>query len=233
MRSTTSAWTTTCSSPGTRPPSGCTRSSTTCSTTGARRTPSTPRTCAWSGTGGRSAATRSRRSWPATTCPTGGTTWSGTTRPAGWSGWPTPRPTDLPLVLVPDGETLRSPTTLVLADALGLRTRAAQPLYDVCIVGGGPAGLAAAVYAASEGLSTVIVEREAPGGQAGTSAAIENYLGLPARAQRCRPHRAGDGPGLAVRRRDGARPRRGRLRVAGTRAGGAARRRRGRSRPGR
>jgi len=88
-------------------------------------------------------------------------------------------PEDLPLVLVPDGETLRSPTTLVLADALGLRTRAAQPLYDVCIVGGGPAGLAAAVYAASEGLSTVIVEREAPGGQAGTSAAIENYLGFP------------------------------------------------------
>ena len=63
--------------------------------------------------------------------------------------------------------------------ALGLHTTAQQPLYDVCIVGGGPAGLAAAVYAASEGLSTVIVEREAPGGQAGQSAAIENYLGFP------------------------------------------------------
>jgi thioredoxin reductase (NADPH) len=86
---------------------------------------------------------------------------------------------DLPLVLVPDGDTLRSPLTLDLAGALGLRTRADQPLYDVCIVGGGPAGLAAAVYAASEGLSTVIVEREAPGGQAGQSAAIENYLGFP------------------------------------------------------
>jgi len=86
---------------------------------------------------------------------------------------------DLPLVLVPDGETLRSPSTLDLAGALGLRTTAQQPLYDVCIVGGGPAGLAAAVYAASEGLSTVIVEREAPGGQAGQSAAIENYLGFP------------------------------------------------------
>jgi thioredoxin reductase (NADPH) len=86
---------------------------------------------------------------------------------------------DLPLVLIPDGDTLRSPSTLDLADALGLRTRAEQPLYDVCIVGGGPAGLAAAVYAASEGLSTVIVEREAPGGQAGQSAAIENYLGFP------------------------------------------------------
>jgi thioredoxin reductase (NADPH) len=88
-------------------------------------------------------------------------------------------PADLPLVLVPDGETLRSPSILQLADALGLRTTARQPLYDVCIVGGGPAGLAAAVYAASEGLSTVIVERQAPGGQAGQSAAIENYLGFP------------------------------------------------------
>jgi thioredoxin reductase (NADPH) len=88
-------------------------------------------------------------------------------------------PADLPLVLVPDGDALRTPSTLDLAGALGLRTSAQQPLYDVCIVGGGPAGLAAAVYAASEGLSTVIVEREAPGGQAGQSAAIENYLGFP------------------------------------------------------
>ena len=86
---------------------------------------------------------------------------------------------DLPLVLVPDGDPLRSPSTLDLASALGLRTRAERPLYDLCIVGGGPAGLAAAVYAASEGLSTVIVEREAPGGQASQSAAIENYLGFP------------------------------------------------------
>jgi thioredoxin reductase (NADPH) len=86
---------------------------------------------------------------------------------------------ELPLVLIPDGDTLRSPSTLELADALGLRTRAREPLYDVCIVGAGPAGLAAAVYAASEGLSTVVVEREAPGGQAGQSAAIENYLGFP------------------------------------------------------
>jgi thioredoxin reductase (NADPH) len=87
-------------------------------------------------------------------------------------------PADLPLVLVPDG-VLRAPTTRELADALGLRTQAEQPLYDLCIVGGGPAGLAAAVYAASEGLSTVVVERHAPGGQAGQSAAIENYLGFP------------------------------------------------------
>jgi thioredoxin reductase (NADPH) len=86
---------------------------------------------------------------------------------------------DLPLVLVPDREPLRAPSNLDLATALGLRTSADQPLYDLCIVGGGPAGLAAAVYAASEGLRTVVVEKEAPGGQAGQSASIENYLGFP------------------------------------------------------
>jgi thioredoxin reductase (NADPH) len=88
-------------------------------------------------------------------------------------------PSDLPLVLVPDGDTLRAPTALAVATALGLRTRAERDLYDLCIVGGGPAGLAAAVYAASEGLSTVVLEHDAPGGQAGQSAAIENYLGFP------------------------------------------------------
>jgi thioredoxin reductase (NADPH) len=86
---------------------------------------------------------------------------------------------DLPLVLVPDGDTLTAPTARELATALGLRTHAEQPLYDLCIVGAGPAGLAAAVYAASEGLSTVVVERDAPGGQAAQSASIENYLGFP------------------------------------------------------
>ena len=89
------------------------------------------------------------------------------------------RDDDLPLVFVPDSEVLRSPTTLDLAASLGLRTRALQPLYDLCIVGSGPAGLAAAVYAASEGLDTVVVEGLAPGGQAGTSSKIENYLGFP------------------------------------------------------
>jgi thioredoxin reductase (NADPH) len=86
---------------------------------------------------------------------------------------------DLPLVLVPDAPPLKAPSNLDLASALGLRTRAEQPLYDLCIVGGGPAGLAAAVYAASEGLRTIVVEKEAPGGQAGQSASIENYLGFP------------------------------------------------------
>jgi thioredoxin reductase (NADPH) len=86
---------------------------------------------------------------------------------------------DLPLVLVPDRGPLRAPTLRDAAEALGLHVEAQHPLYDVCIVGGGPAGLAAGVYAASEGLSTVIVEREAPGGQAGQSSSIENYLGFP------------------------------------------------------
>jgi thioredoxin reductase (NADPH) len=86
---------------------------------------------------------------------------------------------DLPLVLVPDGEPLRDPTNREVAAALGLRSLADAPLYDLGIVGGGPAGLAAAVYASSEGLRTVVVERDAPGGQAGQSASIENYLGFP------------------------------------------------------
>jgi thioredoxin reductase (NADPH) len=86
---------------------------------------------------------------------------------------------ELPLVLLADGVTLRRPSPLALADALGLHTRAESTLYDLVIVGAGPAGLAAAVYGASEGLRTAVVERAAPGGQAGQSSRIENYLGFP------------------------------------------------------
>jgi len=85
----------------------------------------------------------------------------------------------LPLVFFTDGSTLVQPTARELAEKLGMQTRARQPFYDLLIVGGGPAGLAAAVYGASEGLRTVLVERSAPGGQAGTSSKIENYLGFP------------------------------------------------------
>jgi thioredoxin reductase (NADPH) len=88
--------------------------------------------------------------------------------------------TRLPVVLFTDGTTLVQPSTGALAEKIGLQTRARLPFYDVVIVGGGPAGLAAAVYAASEGLQTLIVEQDAPGGQAGTSSQIENYLGFPA-----------------------------------------------------
>ena len=86
----------------------------------------------------------------------------------------------LPVVILPGHEALRNPATAALADRLGL-TEAIDPtmVYDVAIVGAGPAGLAAAVYAASEGLETIVIEGVAPGGQAGTSSKIENYLGFP------------------------------------------------------
>jgi thioredoxin reductase (NADPH) len=86
----------------------------------------------------------------------------------------------LPTALLEDGSVLEHPTVLELAERLGVTGQPAQEHYDLVIVGGGPAGLAAAVYGASEGLRTVMVEREAPGGQAGQSSRIENYLGFPA-----------------------------------------------------
>lgn len=85
----------------------------------------------------------------------------------------------LPVVLLQDATVLAQPTIAQLAEKVGLQTHAGQPFYDLVIVGAGPAGLAAAVYGASEGLRTVLIEREAPGGQAGTSSRIENYLGFP------------------------------------------------------
>ncbi len=89
-------------------------------------------------------------------------------------------PTVLPVVLLADGTPLVQPTNSELADKVGMRTTASRPFYDMVIVGGGPAGLAAAVYGASEGLATLMIEQAAPGGQAGTSSRIENYLGFPA-----------------------------------------------------
>jgi thioredoxin reductase (NADPH) len=85
----------------------------------------------------------------------------------------------LPLLLFPDGSSLEAPSPAAIAEKLGLRTRAEKPFYDLVVIGGGPAGLAGAVYGASEGLCTALVEREAPGGQAGQSSRIENYLGFP------------------------------------------------------
>jgi thioredoxin reductase (NADPH) len=83
------------------------------------------------------------------------------------------------VVVLADGTSLVRPTPLEVAERIGLQTRASAPFYDLVIVGAGPSGLAAAVYGASEGLRTLVVESDAPGGQAGTSAAIENYLGFP------------------------------------------------------
>src|SRR5215471_12644083 len=90
-----------------------------------------------------------------------------------------PEATSLPVVLFPDGTKLLESVPAEVAQKVGLRTRAQTDFYDLVIVGGGPAGLAGAVYGASEGLHTVIIEREAPGGQAGMSSRIENYLGFP------------------------------------------------------
>ena len=86
---------------------------------------------------------------------------------------------DLPAVLFEDGTYLAQPPRTLLAEKLGLKVKASQDIYDVVIIGAGPAGLAAAVYGGSEGLRTLLVEKRAPGGQAGTSSRIENYLGFP------------------------------------------------------
>jgi thioredoxin reductase (NADPH) len=88
-------------------------------------------------------------------------------------------PADLPLVVLSSGVRLTSPDVSEVASHIGLETQAKENFYDLAIVGGGPGGLASAVYGGSEGLRTVLIEREAPGGQAGTSSRIENYLGFP------------------------------------------------------
>ncbi|MGA8230721.1 MAG: FAD-dependent oxidoreductase [Candidatus Acidiferrales bacterium] len=90
-----------------------------------------------------------------------------------------PEAASLPIVLFPDGTKLLESVPAEVAQRVGLQTRAQTNFYDLAIIGGGPAGLAAAVYGASEGLHTVMIEREAPGGQAGMSSRIENYLGFP------------------------------------------------------
>ena len=99
---------------------------------------------------------------------------AGSWRPPGWT-----TPT-LPVLVFEDGEALVRPSQSEIAARIGLRTAAELPFYDLVILGGGPAGLAAAVYGASEGLRTLLVERHAAGGQAGQSSRIENYLGFPA-----------------------------------------------------
>jgi thioredoxin reductase (NADPH) len=95
-----------------------------------------------------------------------------------WGG-PAPADDDLPVIRVIDGKTVVKPQLRRIAELLGLETEPFAAAYDTVVVGAGPAGLAAAVYGASEGLRTIVVEREAPGGQAGTSSRIENYLGFP------------------------------------------------------
>ncbi|MCB2380536.1 FAD-dependent oxidoreductase [Hymenobacter sp. BT635] len=86
---------------------------------------------------------------------------------------------DLPVVVFEDGSALSRPQRAAVAERMGLASKASQELYDVVVIGAGPSGLASAVYGASEGLKTLIIERQSPGGQAGTSSRIENYLGFP------------------------------------------------------
>jgi len=99
--------------------------------------------------------------------------------PAARWGGPLPSPDDCPVVRVVGGKTVVRPSLRRIAELVGLATEPAGARYDTVVVGAGPAGLAAAVYGASEGLKTIVIEREAPGGQAGTSSRIENYLGFP------------------------------------------------------
>jgi thioredoxin reductase (NADPH) len=106
--------------------------------------------------------------------------WVDPTRPQLSNGIAPPQPGDrYPVVILADGKRLVTPGLRELADGLRLQTTPSDAVYDVAIIGGGPAGLAAGVYGASEGLRTILIEREAPGGQAGTSSRIENYLGFP------------------------------------------------------
>ena len=106
--------------------------------------------------------------------------WLDPTRPSFDGEIRTPQPGDrFPVVILADGERLVTPSLRELAQRLGLQTMPSREAYDLAIIGAGPAGLAAAVYGASEGLDTILIEREAPGGQAGTSSRIENYLGFP------------------------------------------------------
>jgi thioredoxin reductase (NADPH) len=107
--------------------------------------------------------------------------WATPDSPDAWMKWSTERPADAdcPVLRLADGTVIARPSVRELAERLGLQTRPGIAEYDTVIIGGGPAGLAAAVYGASEGLRTLVIEREAPGGQAGTSSRIENYLGFP------------------------------------------------------
>ena len=131
-----------------------------------------------SGTAGTRPARSCATSSTATRSPSGGSRPTPRTPPSTGAG-PLPADEDWPAIRVVDGKTVVRPQLRRVAELLGLATEAAAAEYDAVIVGAGPAGLAAAVYGASEGLRTIVIEREAPGGQAGTSSRIENYLGFP------------------------------------------------------
>ena len=132
----------------------------------------------------------------------------------------------LPVVITPDGDALVEPTDAELASRVGLATTPAEDFYDLVVIGGGPAGLGAAVYGASEGLRTVLVERTATGGQAGPELADRELPRLPGRGVRGAADRAGPAAGRQVRRRAAHHARRGRPRGQRLGAHGPVRRRR-------
>ncbi len=125
----------------------------------------------------------------------------------------------LPIVVFPDGTYLEAPENVEVAEKVGLQTRAERPFYDLIIVGGGPSGLAAAVYGASEGLNTVLIEREAPGGQAGTSSRASRTTLASRRALAGRTCRSGRSRRPRGSRSRSSRPRRSQRSGSRTRTG--------------
>ena len=203
------------SKPWDPPEEACSRSSTTCSTTGRPSTCPKRRGCGSSGTSGRRARTQIKDFLASNLIPY---RWLDVARnpdtqalldAAGVGA------DELPALFFEDGSVLRNPEPRQVAERLGRSLSAALDLYDLVIVGAGPAGLAAAVYGASEGLRTLLLDRHAPGGQAGSSSRIENYLGFPDRRQRQRADAARGDAGAAARRRV-ARAARGHRRVRST-----------------
>ncbi len=131
------------------------------------------------GAGSRAIPSASVTSSPGTRCRSRGSMWIMTRRSAHCCRASGSAEADTPVVVFGSEPLLRNPSTRALAELIGVRRPLTQRVYDLVIVGGGPAGLAAAVYASSEGLATAVIDATAPGGQAGTSSKIENYLGFP------------------------------------------------------
>ena len=178
-RSTSSTSTTTCSSRGTRRRRSSTRSSTTCCAPGGGRNASRCTGPSWSGTAGRRRRTEVRDFLARNQVPY---RWYPPTSRRGSGCWPRPGADgrDLPVLITADGEAMIAPSDAeVWPPGWAWRPPPQRDFYDLVVVGGGPAGLGAAVYGASEGLRTVLVEKTATGGQAGQSSRIENYLGFP------------------------------------------------------
>ena len=199
--STPPASTTTSTSPGIRRRRSSTRSSTTFSRTGRPVTGRPLRACASSGTAGRSTTTACATSSRAIMCPTAGSTLPPAPRRSNCSKTVSSIPKSCRWCSLPTAPFSSIRSWRLWPARVGLRVQAAQDFYDLVVVGAGPAGLAAAVYGASEGLRTVVIEPEAPGGQAGSSSTDRELPRLPVGRHRRRPGPPRAYPGLAVRRR--------------------------------